>query len=114
MSKRNQDSRTIGRSVKQPLAPFGIDHGKQSVPQAVQRAIACFNAGNWVDAEQLCRMILCTRADCFDALQLLAVIAARTRRNEEAADLLRRAVAVSPNTAAAHLNYGAVLSELKR
>jgi tetratricopeptide (TPR) repeat protein len=47
-------------------------------------------------------------------LNLLGIIAAQTRRPEEAASLLGRAAAANPRDATAHNNYGNVLRDLKR
>jgi protein O-GlcNAc transferase len=85
-----------------------------SPPEAMQQAAAAYNNGDLARAEQLCRSVLEAQADCFEALNLLGVIAVRTRRSEEAADLLRRAVAARPGDATAHNNYGNVLRELNR
>ena len=85
-----------------------------TLPQAMQHAAAAYNNGEWAKAEHLTRLILNAQADHFGALNLLGIIAAQTRRPEEAADLLRRAVAARPTDAAAHSNYGNSLNELKR
>jgi protein O-GlcNAc transferase len=80
----------------------------------LQQAAEAFNRGDWAQAERLCRSILSAQADSIDALNLLGIIAARTRRPEEAADLLGRAVAADPGNPSAHNNYGNVLRQLKR
>jgi protein O-GlcNAc transferase len=80
----------------------------------MQQALEAFSSGDWARAELLCRSIVSAQADCSDALNLLGIIAARTRRTEEAADLLRRAVAADPGNASAHNNYGNVLRRLGR
>jgi tetratricopeptide (TPR) repeat protein len=85
-----------------------------TVSQAAQRAAAAYARGQWAESEQLCRQILAVRGDYFEALTLLGIIAAQTRRVEEAARLLGRAVAADPDQATAHNNYGNVLKELKR
>src|SRR5580704_16760226 len=85
-----------------------------TLPQAMQQAVAAYNTGDWAKAEQLSRLILGTQADHFEALNLLGIMAAQTRRSEEAADLLARAVAARPANAQAHSNYGNVLNDLKR
>ncbi len=85
-----------------------------TLPQAMQQAVAAYNTGDWAKAEQLSRLILSTQADHFEALNLLGIMAAQTRRSEEAAVLLARAVAARPANAQAHSNYGNVLNDLKR
>jgi tetratricopeptide (TPR) repeat protein len=83
-------------------------------PQAMQRAIFAFQQGNAREAEQLCRRVLDAKADYFDALYLLAMIAGQAGRASETADLLARAVAVNPSSADAYYNRGVALGELKR
>jgi predicted O-linked N-acetylglucosamine transferase (SPINDLY family) len=85
-----------------------------TLPQAMQHAAAAYNDGEWAKAEHLARLILNAQADYFDALNLLGIMTAQTRRPEEAADLFRRAVAARPTDAAAHSNYGNSLNDLKR
>jgi predicted O-linked N-acetylglucosamine transferase (SPINDLY family) len=82
--------------------------------QALQQAAAAYGAGDWKQAERLCREILGAHADHFGALSLLGIIAAQTRRGAEAAALLARAVALRPDDPAALNNYGQVLLQLER
>lgn len=74
----------------------------------MRRAVADFQAGNLVEAERLCRIVLVARPDHFDALHLSGTIAARTQRFEEADRLLSRALAVNRESAEAYSNYGNV------
>jgi predicted O-linked N-acetylglucosamine transferase (SPINDLY family) len=90
------------------------DEVRLTLPQAMQHAAAAYNNSEWAKAEHLTRLILNAQADHFDALNLLGIMAAQTRRPEEAADLFRRAVAARPTDAAAHSNYGNSLNDLKR
>jgi predicted O-linked N-acetylglucosamine transferase (SPINDLY family) len=85
-----------------------------NLPEVVQRAIAAYGRGAWSEAEMLCRQVLDAKSDYFDALNLLGIIAAQTRRTQEAADLLGRAVAANPASAATHNNLGNVRQELAR
>jgi protein O-GlcNAc transferase len=85
-----------------------------AVSLAMQQARALYGSGRWEQAERLCRTILSSQPDDFEALSLLGVIAAQTGRKPEAADLLQRAVAAKPDDAQAASNYGNVLMELKR
>jgi predicted O-linked N-acetylglucosamine transferase (SPINDLY family) len=82
---------------------------KLTVPQALRDAAGLYGAGEWDRAVQACRRLLDADPQDFDALTLLGVIAAHTNRAAEASDLLKRAVAVRPDDAAAHANYGNVL-----
>ena len=82
--------------------------------EAMQQAQHAYATGDWARAEQLCGLILGTRADHVGALNLLGVINAQTQRLEEALELLRRAVSATPGNAIAHNNYGNVLRDLHR
>ncbi len=93
---------------------FGTDGLDLPLSQAMQDAAAAYAAGNWPQAEQLCTLILKTRADHVAALSLLAIIKAKTGHLETAAILMKRAIAAAPNNATAHNNYGNVLRDLKR
>jgi predicted O-linked N-acetylglucosamine transferase (SPINDLY family) len=81
-------------------------------PSAIQQAAAAYAAGEWARSEELCRALLAAQPGEFDALNLLGIIAGRTGRAGEAAQLLRRAVAARPDAAAAHINYGNALTDL--
>jgi predicted O-linked N-acetylglucosamine transferase (SPINDLY family) len=82
--------------------------------QEIQKAAAAFSRGDWAEAERLGRLMLKAKADHFDALTLLGIIAAQSRRTPEAVEYFRRAVAADPNNAQAHSNHGNALRELKR
>src|SRR5215475_9499327 len=90
--------------------------GTQAMPiaQAMQQAAMAYSRGDWAESERWCRQILAAQGNYLDALNLLGIITARTRRPEEAAQLLARVVAANPNQAMAHNNYGNVLKELGR
>ncbi|MGO9930927.1 MAG: tetratricopeptide repeat protein, partial [Steroidobacteraceae bacterium] len=108
-------NRTMDKQLPEQTAPSA--HGDQAaiaMSQAMQQAAMAYSRGEWAEAERVCRMVLAARGGYLDALNLLGIIAARTRRTEEAADLLGRAVAANPRDAAAHSNYGNVLRDLKR
>src|SRR5277367_3131913 len=60
--------------------------------QSLQKAAELYNASDFPRAEQLCRSILQLHADQFDALNIMGSIASQTRRPQEAAQLLARAV----------------------
>ena len=85
-----------------------------SPAEAMQGAAAAYGARDWARAEQLCRLILAGSTDHFEALNLLGIIKAQTLHLEEAVPLLRRAVAVRPDSATAHNNYANVLRDLQR
>jgi len=110
MGKRT--SRSLAK--EQPARQPGTAGGLQALQQALQQALALYSSREWDKAEQVCRMILAARPAHFDALNLLGIIAAQTRRPQEAADFLGRAVALRRDDATAHNNYGNVLRELAR
>jgi tetratricopeptide (TPR) repeat protein len=85
-----------------------------TLPQAIERAFVAYQRGELVEAEKLCRAILKARTDCFEALHLLGIITARTRRAPEAVELLKRAIASNPRDAAVHSHLGNVFRGLNR
>ena len=85
-----------------------------TVPQAMQRAVAAIQRGDFREAEHLCRQVLEANGAHFDALYLLGVIAGQAGRPQEAVDLLGRALAVNPRSADACFNRGVALGELER
>jgi protein O-GlcNAc transferase len=85
-----------------------------AIQRAIQEATALLGRGRWAEAEQLCRTVLESHAEHFQALSLLGVITAQTRRTHEAADLFRRALAAKPDDGSAAANYAKALTELNR
>jgi tetratricopeptide (TPR) repeat protein len=85
-----------------------------NVARAMRQAEAAYGGGDAATAERLCRLVLGAHPDCFDALSLLGILTATTRRLAESGELLARAVAVQPGNAAAHNNRGVVLKDLRR
>jgi predicted O-linked N-acetylglucosamine transferase (SPINDLY family) len=86
----------------------GSDAKGLTVADAMRRAVAAFQTGNFAEAEHLCRIVLASRPDYFDALHLSGTIAARRQRFEEADRLLAQAIAVNGKSADAHSNFGNV------
>jgi protein O-GlcNAc transferase len=101
----------VSKPGSRPLAAAGL---QATLTQAMQRALALYSSREWVKAEQVCRMIVSAQAANFDALNLLGIITAQTRRPQEAAEFLGRAVALRRNEPTAHNNYGNVLRDLAR
>lgn len=84
------------------------------VSEAFQQAVGAYRAGQLSKAEQLCRAILHRQANHFEALNLLGAIAAQTGNPTAAVDLFHHAVAVRPESAIAHVNYGNALQLIER
>jgi tetratricopeptide (TPR) repeat protein len=82
--------------------------------RAMHGAIAAFQRGDIREAERLCRSILDSKADHFEALYLLGVIAGQAGNAHDAALLMSRALSVRPDSADAHYNLGVALGEQGR
>jgi tetratricopeptide (TPR) repeat protein len=83
-------------------------------PEAMKRAVAAYQRGRLREADDLARAILGVKADCFDALHLIAVIGTQQRRLDEALASYDRALALRPDHVDALCNRGVTLHELKR
>jgi Tfp pilus assembly protein PilF len=55
-----------------------------ALSQALSRAISACNAGELVEAEQLCQQIINAKRDLFDALHLLALVQTRLGKKDKA------------------------------
>ena len=82
--------------------------------QALSRAISAYNAGQLVEAEQVCQTIINAKRDLFDAHYLLAVVQRKLGKKDAALVSYDRALAVRPDYAEVLYNRGNVLHELKR
>lgn len=78
-----------------------------------KRGLALHQQGKLAEAERIYCDVLQKRPNHFDALHLLGVIAYQTRRTERAVDLIRRAIGLNAEVAAAHNNCGLALQDLK-
>lgn len=78
------------------------------------RAVAVYNTGRLIEAEQLCQRIIATKRNFFDALHLLATIQSRLGKNEEALASYDRALKLRPDHADLLYNCGLTLHQLKR
>src|SRR5580693_1851569 len=77
-----------------------------TIPQAFDLALQRHRAGRLADAEALYRQILAAQPNHADALHLLGLIAHHAGRDDVAADLIGRAIALNPANSAAHCNLG--------
>jgi predicted Zn-dependent protease len=82
-----------------------------SLTEALRHAGALYRAGEWTGAEELCTSILKVDPAQLEAIELLGVIAARSRRMPQALDMLGRLVAARPDDPTAHSNYANVLKQ---
>jgi predicted O-linked N-acetylglucosamine transferase (SPINDLY family) len=79
----------------------------------LQQVTVSYAAGNHLRAEQLCKDLLGSQPDCFEALSLLGVMAYQQGK-PEAVTWFARAAAARPHDAAAVESHGMVLMELGR
>ena len=80
----------------------------------LRRAISAYNAGELVEAEQICQQIISAKHDLFDALHLLSIIQSRLGKKDMALASYDRALEVRPDSAEALYSRGNILRELKR
>lgn len=85
-----------------------------TLPEVMKRAVAAYERGQLREADRLARAILGVKADCSDALHLIAVIKMREHRLDEAVACYDRALAVRPDYPEALSNRGLALQGLKR
>ena len=83
-------------------------------PPALREAVDAFRAGRLEEAGRLSRQALDAAPDAFDALHLAGLVAARRGDYAAAEQLLARAAAADPRSAAAQLNHGNALRALGR
>ena len=82
--------------------------------RTMQNAFAACQRGDWTEAEAISRRVLSVRADAFEALFLLGIIAGQRGKPGEAVELLTRAIAANATNPDAHFNRGVALGELGR
>ncbi|MBR0789056.1 tetratricopeptide repeat protein [Bradyrhizobium manausense] len=88
---------------------------KKEADAALAAAHQAYANGRLADVETLCRRILEVLPEHFDTLHLLGVcLSANPKRLEEAEQVLRGAIAISPRAANVYCDLGTVLFDLKR
>ena len=88
---------------------------KKEADAVLAAAQQAYGNGRLADVETLCRRILQVLPDHFDTLHLLGVsLSSDPKRLEEAEQVLRAAIAVSPRAANVYCDLGTVLFDLKR
>jgi tetratricopeptide (TPR) repeat protein len=85
-----------------------------SLPEALAKAAAAQEAGQFVEAERLCQAILGAEPDHFQATLLLAIIQHRRGRLVAAVESYNRTLALRPACSEAFNNRGLALHELDR
>jgi Tfp pilus assembly protein PilF len=76
--------------------------------------LALHRQGKLAEAEHLYQEVLRQDPSHSDALHLSGVIALQSSRVDRGLELIRRAIRLNPNNAAAHNNIGFALQALKR
>jgi predicted O-linked N-acetylglucosamine transferase (SPINDLY family) len=84
------------------------------IQQQIRHAVECHTSGDLARARSLYQDILRLDPRNFDALHLLGVLDGQRKDTLSAIDWLRRAIAVSPDNAAAMGNLGAALIDVDR
>lgn len=82
--------------------------------QTFERACERYSAGDWSEAERLCREILDLLPDQADTLNLLGAVLLRQERSAEAIESLARAADLAPDEARFHANHGHALKAAGR
>ena len=85
-----------------------------ALPQAIEEALQHHRAGRFCDAESIYRHVLTVDPEYFDALHLLGVLVHQTGRNDEALDLIKRAVRKDTTQPSVFNNLGEVYRALGR
>jgi tetratricopeptide (TPR) repeat protein len=80
----------------------------------LKRAVSAYQAGQLVEAEQLCEQIIAAKPDFFDALYLLALVQSQRGKMDVALATYDRALQLRPDSAELHFNRGNILEALKR
>ena len=78
---------------------------------AVQMAGKLYGAGNFAQAEKVCRQLIAARPGNADAHNVLGVTLQALGRNEEAIASLKRAIELAPEAASIHANLGEILRQ---
>jgi len=78
------------------------------------QAMTLHQQGRLAEAERIYREVLQRQPNHFDALHLLGVIALQTRQTEQGVELIKKAIGLNADNAAAYQNLGKALLDLKR
>ena len=94
--------------------PAQVQQGQTEVSRLFQQGFALHQQGQVAQAKALYEQVLARQPKHFDALHLLGVIAVQSKNPTLAVDLISKAIAINPNSAAAYSNRGVALKALKR
>jgi tetratricopeptide (TPR) repeat protein len=86
---------------------------RQNVLEALRHAMFAYNAGKFVEAEEVCQHVLKSTRD-YDALHLLALVQSRLGKYNKALKSYDRALKVRPDAANALSDRGLILHLLRR
>ena len=86
----------------------------QDTREALARAAAMVDAGQFAEAEEIGRQILRQVPNCPSALVVLGIAARKTARPQEAVDWLRKACACRPDDSAIRTELGRALADCRR
>ncbi|MGZ5602068.1 MAG: tetratricopeptide repeat protein [Methylobacter sp.] len=101
-------------TISQSKRPAAIKSKQPDTAAKLNTAFAMHQQGQLHQAEALYKDILQTQPQHFDALQLLAMIAAQRNNFNVAADLFDQALNINPNSLSVLINRGNVLYDLQR
>jgi Flp pilus assembly protein TadD len=82
---------------------------EMTIDEAMGRALAHYQAGQLPQAEQLCRLVLSSKPDHAEAVNLMGIQAFLGGRSDVALQLFRRAVLLSPGRSEFQCNLGNAL-----
>ena len=86
----------------------------EAVNSTFDEGLAAHQAGRLTEARRAYETVLAREPTHFDALHLLGVVCVQSRETERGAALIERAIGVSPDDAAAHVNLAMALTALGR
>ena len=91
-----------------------LNSEQTQISTLVKKATAYHQQGNFEEAQFIYEQILSSQPNHFDALQLLGVLFAQTKKYSQAIEFLSKAIDVNSNHAGVFNNRGIALKELKR
>lgn len=98
----------VGQSRRFTVGPAASDGEVNNRDLLQMRAQAHANAGNYAEAQLLCRRVISIDADSPDPFFLLAHVAEAVGNNEEAKQFLKKAIYLQPSFVAAYCELGSL------